>query len=132
MRKKSRAVLRRSGHKLPPLALVSLRVQPETWARCAWAAAAKGLKRNEFVRATLADATRDAKPPNDADCRGLGTPGEQTEWARVAKRYGMSVGAFVVWATNKAAERLKAAAKQDEIDQSLRRTQPKRRSVLDG
>jgi hypothetical protein len=106
MRKKTRTVLRKSGHKPPPLAVVSIRVSLDTWTRCGWAAQAKGVNRNEFVRDTLADATRNAKAPNTAECRGLGSESEQAAWECTAKHYGLTVDEFMRQSANVVVKKL--------------------------
>ena len=110
MKTKSRTALRKAGHKLPPLVVVSLRIQPSVWQRCAWKAIEKGRNRQAWVRDTLADATRDAKPPRAAESGGLGSPGEQAHWRRAAERYGVSVEEFIRQATNAAVKKLDARA----------------------
>jgi hypothetical protein len=117
MRKKSRTALRKAGFRLPALQVVSLRIQPDVWRRCAWAAIAKGVNRQEWIRNTLADASRDAHPPEAGCFRGLGSPGERAEWDRIAARYGSTVEKFLVYAANKAVQQLDAAAAKKEQQQ---------------
>jgi hypothetical protein len=114
MRTKSRTALRKVGHRLPPLAVVSLRVPPAVWDKCRWAAQAKGTNRQAWVRDTLAYASRDAKPPRVAESEGLGTPSEQAEWKRVAERYGLSVNELIRQTMNVSVAKLDAAAAERE------------------
>jgi len=86
---KTRRALRNQGFRLEPLEVVSLRLHPEIIERCGWAAKAKGWTRTEFIRHTLADATRDAKPPNGREFRGLAASSEEwAAWSWVAEQRG--------------------------------------------
>lgn len=64
---------------------VSLRIQPEVWTRCGWAAAEKGVDRSEFARNALANASRDAASPIPRQFRGLvPTASELDLWQKSA------------------------------------------------
>jgi hypothetical protein len=113
MRTKSRNALRKAGHRLPPLAVVSLRVPPAVWTRCGWAAQAKGTNRQAWVRDTLAYASRDAKPPRASESEDLGSASERAEWKRAAERYGLPVEEFIRQAMNAAVKKLDAVAERE-------------------
>jgi hypothetical protein len=101
---KTRRVLRRQGFRLEPLAVVSLRIQPEIWERCDWAATAKGVNRQEWVRDTLASASRDAKPPQPRCFRGLHVSGAELDaWEQVAARRGHTLDSLIRKIFNNAA-----------------------------
>lgn len=120
MPRTSRRALRSSARKPGPLAVVSLRVTLDTWARCEWAALAKGVTRNEFVRNTLDDATRDAKPPELRSFRGVGSAREQARWRDVAARYGFSDDEFLRKAANIVVKELSAQLEQVDHEQAVR------------
>lgn len=93
---KNRSAMRRQGFKLNPLTTISVRIEPEIYARCDWAAAARGIRRSEFIRNTLARATEDAKPPKQRESRGLDVAGEQwAEWEEIASRRGHTAESFI-------------------------------------
>jgi hypothetical protein len=101
MRKTSRRALRNQGSRLEPLEVVSLRLQPDIIERCQWAADAKGICRTEFMRASLADATRDAKPPNGREFRGIEASAAESErWAGVANRHALPLDDLIRQAMN--------------------------------
>jgi len=78
------------------MTVVSLRVPADLWERCGWMAEAKGVNRNEWVRTTLDNASRDAKPPNPREFRGIEASGEEwAEWERVAEGYGRPLSALI-------------------------------------
>lgn len=68
---------------------VTLRIGSELWERCGWAAAARNVNRSDFVRNTLANATRDALPPIPREFKGVsGSPEELAAWQRSAEMHG--------------------------------------------
>jgi hypothetical protein len=96
MSRRTRAVLRKSGHKLPPLVAVSLRIEPEIWERAEWAALARGVNRQQWIRDTLANASQGAKPPEPRCFRGVHVAGAELEkWERVAARRGHTVESLI-------------------------------------
>jgi uncharacterized protein (DUF1778 family) len=107
MPKKSNRALRQAGFKMPRMETVSLRIQPDLWEKCDWAAAAMKVDRSEFVRDTLADATRDAKPPVPRQFRGIeGTPAQVQQWEKAAALLEKPIDQFAIEAMDYAAKRL--------------------------
>jgi len=100
MGKRTRAVLRKTGHRLPPLKIVSLRIEADVFERCQWAATARSTTRSQFIRDTLNIATKDARPTVHRRFRGLGTESEQARWRQVAERYGLTEDDFIRRAAN--------------------------------
>ena len=95
MRKKSHSAMRRQGFILPPLKTVSLRIQTDLWERCGWAAAALKVDRSSFVRDTLEDATKNAKPLVPLPFTGIaGTAEQRAQWERAAKLVEKPIGEF--------------------------------------
>jgi hypothetical protein len=88
------------------MAVVSLRISSAIWERCGWAAAARRQNRQAWVRDTLADASRNAKAPNTAECRGLGSESEQAAWECAAKHYGLTVDEFIRQSANVVVKKL--------------------------
>lgn len=119
MSKKSHSALRRQGYKLSPLKTVSLRVQPELWQKCGWSAAANGVDRSEFVRDTLASATRDAKPPIPQEFERIpGGVAERAEWEKWAEHLGLSLNDFMGQAADLVCKRLAAKVAAEAADRS--------------
>ena len=107
MAKKSPRALRQAGLKQPRMETVSLRILPDLWERCAWAAAALKVDRSEWVRDTLADACRDAKPPIPREFTGVeSTPDKRAQWEKAAARLQIPIEAFASQALDYATKRL--------------------------
>ena len=99
--------MRRQAFKMPRMETVSLRIQPDLWERCNWAAAAMKVDRSEWVRVTLADATRDAKPPTPRQFRGVeGTPAQLEQWEKAAAQLQIPIEELARQALDYAAKRL--------------------------
>lgn len=106
MAKNSHNALRRKGFKLVPLKTVSLRVPSDLWERCGWKAVANGVNRTEFVRDTLTTATRDAKPPELREFRGIAASESELDlWEKsAAYRERSSLEDWVRYILNTVAE----------------------------
>ena len=107
MAKSTHRALRQAGFKMPRMETVSLRIQPDLWQKCDWAAAARKVDRSEFVRDTLEEATKNAQPPIPRRFRGVeGTPAQVEQWEKAAAQLQVSIEEFAMQALDYAAKRL--------------------------
>lgn len=79
------------------LIAVNLRIPADVWEKCAWAAAALGISRAAFARATLFDATKYTKPPADQDSLMIQLPGALRAALQAgADHYEVGIAEFLV------------------------------------
>src|SRR3954447_8585127 len=113
MRRTQRSVLRKQGFKLPPLTPVSLRLPTELWEKCGWAAEVVGLSRTEFVRNTLANATKATQRPENAKSRMiLASAAEWRNWHAIARYCNVPLDEMI----RKAMNRLLPVAKDNGVE----------------
>ena len=107
MVKKTNRALRQAGFKMPRMETVSLRIPPDIWEKCGWAAATLRVDRSEFVRDTLEDATKNAKPPIPRQFRGVeGSASQNEQWEKAAAHLQIPIEEFAKQAMDYAAKRL--------------------------
>jgi hypothetical protein len=106
MKRNDRRVLQQKSAQRDFLTPVSIRIQPEIWQKCGWAAAEVGLDRSAFVRNTLSYATRDVERPEGTKSREIkGSADEWEKWDGLSRQIDCPVPELVRRCLNGLVER---------------------------